>query len=349
MKFGLAFQASQPDAHYLKCLTLAYRYGFDMFQVYDDLLFRPAWSVLDRIAPRVRDSRAGLTIGPGVTNPFHYHPAIIAAYVKYLDQVTRGKAFLMIGRGAFHDLVRLSIEEPIRAVREAILVIHNLLNGRRVNYNGRWFGMTSEARFRWTAPRERKPRSTSGGGRIPIWIGTWGPKMCQLAGSMPEVTGVMASSIIDPRYIVLLRENLEAGARRASRDVKSLQLGLVSGTVVSRDRDKAFRLARESVAAYLPYLSPMTEFVGIDKAEIVGVRKALAKGDVKLASSLVSRKSVDSFKPWGTPEDIIEKVSRLVNTGLTRINFGFGRGPEDLEGIELLGKKVLPYFANKRG
>src|SRR5881397_2064690 len=103
MKFGLAFQASQTDAHYLKCLKLANRYGFDMFQVYDDLLFKPAWSVLDQIAPHVRDSRMNLTIGPGVTNPFHYHPAIIAAYISYLDQETRGKAFLMIGRGAFHQ------------------------------------------------------------------------------------------------------------------------------------------------------------------------------------------------------------------------------------------------------
>ena len=171
--------------------------------------------------------------------------------------------------------------------------------------------------------------------------------MCQLAGSMKEVTGVMVSSIIDPRYIVSLRENLAIGARRASRDVDSLELGLVSGTVVSKDRDTAFKLAREAVALYLPYLSPMTEFVGIDKAEADGVREALAKGDTKLATSLVSEKSVDSFKPWGTPDDIIEKVSNLMNTGLTRINFGFGRGPEDLEGIELLGKKVLPYFASR--
>ena len=346
MKFGLAFQASQTDAHYLKCLKLANRYGFDMFQVYDDLLFKPAWSVLDQIAPHVRDSRMNLTIGPGVTNPFHYHPAIIAAYISYLDQETRGKAFLMIGRGAFHDIVGITIENPIRAVREAIVIIDNLIHGRKVDFNGKWFSLTAEAQFRWTPPSDWDPKPNSGGRRIPIWIGTWGPKMCQLAGSMKEVTGVMVSSIIDPRYSVSLRENLAIGARRASRDVESLELGLVSGTVVSKDRDTAFKLAREAVALYLPYLSPMTEFVGIDQAEVDGVREALAKGDTKLATSLVSERSVDSFKPWGTPDDIIEKVSNLMNTGLTRINFGFGRGPEDIEGIELLGKKVLPYFAS---
>jgi alkanesulfonate monooxygenase SsuD/methylene tetrahydromethanopterin reductase-like flavin-dependent oxidoreductase (luciferase family) len=165
---------------------------------------------------------------------------------------------------------------------------------------------------------------------------------------MKEVTGVMTSTIIDPRYIVMLRQNLEIGTARAARRANSLELGLVSGTVVSKDRDLAFKLARKSLALYLPYLSPMTDFVGIDKSEVEGVRDALAKRDLKLATSLVSEKSVNAFKPWGNPDDIIEQVSRLMDSGLTRINFGFGRGPEDLEGIRLLGTKVLPYFSSSK-
>ena len=343
MKFGLAFQASQPDEHYLKCLRLAEKHGFDMFQVYDDLLYRPAWSVLDRLAPYVRDSKANLTIGPGVTNPFHYHPAIIAALIADLNQATGGKAVLMIGRGAFHDLVGITPENPIRSLREAVMIIHNLIHDRHEPVNGKRFTIRAEAGFRWTPPDGWDPEADPPGG-IPIWIGTWGPKMCELAGSMKEVSGVMVSSIIDPSYIVSLRGHLEEGAKRGSRNADSIELGLVSGTVVSKDREAAFNLAREAVAPYMPYLSPMTEFVGIDRSEIEGIREALAKGDSKLAASLVSTKSVDAFKPWGTPDDIIEKVSKLSGTGLTRLNFGFGRGKSDLEGIELLGKKVLPYF-----
>lgn len=347
MKFGLAFQASQPDAHYLKCLNLANRYGFDMFQVYDDLLFKPAWTVLDRIAPRVRSSKTKLTIGPGVTNPFHYHPAIIAAFISYLNQETNGKAFLMIGRGAFHDVVGLSLRHPMRGLREAIIVIDSLIHGESVDFHGEQFSLTSEAKFRWVPPRGWDSNRNSKARRIPIWVGTWGPKTCELAGSMKEVTGVMVSSVLDPKYIALLRKNLELGATRASRDGSALELGLVSGSIVSKDRDLAFKLARESLAPYLPYLIPMTDFVGIDKAEVEGVREALARRDLKLAASLVSEKSVDAFKPWGTPDDIIEQVSRLMKSGLTRFNFGFGRGPEDLEGIRLLGTKVLPYFSSK--
>jgi 5,10-methylenetetrahydromethanopterin reductase len=344
MKFGLAFQASQPDEHYVACLRLAEKYGFDMIQVYDDLLFRPAWSVLATLAPHVRESKTGLTIGPGVTNPFHYHPAIIAALTADLDQTTRGKAFLMIGKGAFHDLVDITPEKPLTSIREAIKIIYNLLNGRRVAFEGERFSISAEAQFRWTPPKEWAANRDLRERRIPIWIGTWGPKTCELAGSMEEVSGVMVSSIIEPGYIASLRGHVQAGAKRVSRDAASVELGLVSGTVVSRDRDLAFRLAREAVTPYLPYLTPMTEFVGVDEAEVNGVREALAKGDTELAVSLVSEKSVNAFKPWGTPDDIIEKVSKLEESGLARLNFGFGLGPSDLEGIELLGEEVLPYF-----
>src|SRR2546428_3273724 len=86
----------------------------------------------------------------------------------------------------------------------------------------------------------------------------------------------------------------------------------------------------------------MTEFVGIDQAEVDGVREALAKGDTKLATSLVSEKSVDSFKPWGTPDDIIEKVSNLMNTGLPGLIFGSAKGLKVLKVTNWLGRKVWP-------
>ena len=163
---------------------------------------------------------------------------------------------------------------------------------------------------------------------------------------MKSVSGVMVSSITDVRYIQFLRTRIEAGAESVGRNAGEVELGCVPGTIVSKDEGKALTLAREASAIYLPYLDPMTKFMGISEDEIVSVREALSSHDLKLAASLVSDKSVNSFKLWGTPNQMIEKISKLLDSGkgVDRINFGFGRGPEDLEGIELLGRKVLPYF-----
>ena len=96
-KFGLAFQASQSLNHYVECAKLAKKYEFDMVQVYDDLLFKPAWPILFAMAQELRGS--GITIGPGVVNPYHIHPALIATHLACLNEEMNGDSFIMIGKG----------------------------------------------------------------------------------------------------------------------------------------------------------------------------------------------------------------------------------------------------------
>src|SRR5580700_10820164 len=110
-KFGLAFQASQSLEHYVKCAKLAKKYKFDMVQVYDDLLFKPAWPILFAMARELRGT--GISVGPGVVNPYHIHPALIATNLASLNEEMNGDSFLMIGKGAFHDLFDVEASKPI--------------------------------------------------------------------------------------------------------------------------------------------------------------------------------------------------------------------------------------------
>jgi 5,10-methylenetetrahydromethanopterin reductase len=309
-----------------------------MLQVYDDLLFKPAWPVLFAMAPEVQNS--GIKLGAGVVNPYHMHPALIATHLACLNEETNGDSFIMLGKGAFHDLFQIDPPRPIAATKDAIHIIHNLVSGNPVSYNGKMFQAGSEATLRWKYKARAPPQ---------IWIGTWGQKMCEMAGRMKEVSGVMISSITDERYIGFLRKCMEKGASSVGRSSEEIEVGCVPGTIISDDGNEALELARKASAVYLPYLRPMTEFVGVSEQEISAVREALSKRDIALAGSLVSTKSVNAFKLWGTPEDIIRKSTRMIDggRGVDRINFGFGRAEEDLDGIHLLGKKVLPYLRDQ--
>ncbi len=321
-------------------MALARKYGFDMLQVYDDLMFKPAWSVLFTISLQMTPGDR-FTIGPGVVNPYHMHPALIATNLACLSEETSGRAFLMIGRGAFHDLVCLTPERPLAGIRDCVEIVGNILSGGREDYNGKVFRARAGVQLRWKAERGLTPRA-----QPPIWIGSWGARTCELAGRMRSVAGVMISSVTDPRYVRFLSEKVAYGAKSVRRDPREVEVGCVLGTIVSEDRDEAQRFAREASAVYLPYLDPMPDLLGISKDEVSSVRAACANGDFKLASSLVSDRSVDSFKLWGTPDDLVGKIEKLIEngTGVERINFGFGRGPEDIEAIELLGRKVLLHF-----
>jgi len=197
--------------------------------------------------------------------------------------------------------------------------------------------MKREATFHWEYRASILPK---------IWIGSWGAKMCELAGKMRQVSGIMISSITDPSYLRYLRERVRAGALSASRELDEIEIGCVPGTIISEDRDAALDLARKASAVYLPYLEPMTEFVGVKRDEVESVKEALSRNDLSAAALRISDKAVNSFKLWGTPDDIVEKTLRMLDRGrgAERINFGFGRGKEDIEGIELLGRKVLPHL-----
>jgi 5,10-methylenetetrahydromethanopterin reductase len=133
IRFGLAFKASQPVSHYIKCAKLADKYGFDMFQVYDDLLFKPSWPILFAVASYANNRRSNFTLGPGIANPYHMHPALIVTNTAFLDEESGGRAFLMFGRGAFYELFDIKTQRPITAVKEAIEIMDNLLSGRQVN------------------------------------------------------------------------------------------------------------------------------------------------------------------------------------------------------------------------
>jgi len=306
-----------------------------MVQVYDDLLFKPSWPILFEMAQELRGS--GITIGPGVANPYHIHPALIATHLASLNEEMNGDSFIMIGKGAFHDLFDVETPKPITATKEAIEIIYNLLSGTAADYRGRIFRMKSEATLRWEYTVDILPK---------IWIGSWGAKMCELAGKMRQVSGIMVSSITDPSYLRYLRERVRAGALSVGREPEEVEIGCVPGAIISEDRDAALDLARKASAVYLPYLEPMTEFVGIKRHEVEAVKEALSRNDLSAAASRISDKAVNSFKLWGTPDDVIEKTLRMLDGGRSaeRINFGFGRGKEDIEGIELLGRKVLPYL-----
>jgi 5,10-methylenetetrahydromethanopterin reductase len=46
----------------------------------------------------------------------------------------------------------------------------------------------------------------------------------------------------------------------------------------------------------------------------------------------------------GTPEDCIERLDKLVSTGLTHVRIGPPLGPDPAETIRLIGEEIIPYF-----
>jgi 5,10-methylenetetrahydromethanopterin reductase len=331
LSFGIS--GSKSVSEYIALTKIVEDYGFHTLSIFDDLMYKPAWPILFAIAPHTQRIR----IGPSVCNPYMTHPALLAEYAAMLDEMTGGRTYFGIGRGAFLGGVNVTASKPITTVREAIAMIRRLWRGDAAPYEGTVFSATEAARFHFKPTRSE----------IPIMVGTWGPKMCHMAGAHADE--VKAGSMWSNTYGRYMWEHIAAGIAEAGRRPDSV--GLVFGplTSISEDREQAKGHAQQTLAFYLPYLTPMPEFVGMEPTAVARVQAAISRGDMKDAVDQISDEVLGHFALYGTPGDIIAEIERMTSeTNVTRIEFGMPHSPDGSEAaLHLLGKHVLPHFTKE--
>ncbi|MCF7982144.1 MAG: LLM class flavin-dependent oxidoreductase [Pseudomonadales bacterium] len=329
LKFSIGLQGSYPIREYIDIAQRIESYGFDEIHVYDDLMFKPTWPLLTLIGEHTDT----IQVGPGIITPQIVHPCYHAGNLAELDELTQGRAVCGIARGAFWEFLGIEKQKkPITMVREAIEIIRRLMRGDHTSFHGEVFTCTEELFFRFDTYRKD----------VPIFIGTWGPKMCQLAGEI--ASGVKSDGLWNPDYVRIVRENIEIGARRSGRNPDDIEIIAGPLSSISANREKARETARKVLAVYLPYLRPMTDVAGIPEEEIRKVREAAAVGDFAKGASYVSDLSVEKCSVTGTPEEVIQQIEAMAAAGVTHVAFGHCLGPDFNEALDLLGKEVLPHF-----
>ncbi len=329
IKFSVALQGSYPIRDYIDKAKRIEQYDFDELHVYDDLMFKPTWPLLTLIG----EHTSRIKVGPGIITPQIVHPCYHAGNLAELDELTNGRAVLGIARGAFWEFLGIEKQrKPITMVREAIHIIRRLLSGDHTAFHGEVFTVTEELFFRFQPLRKE----------VPIFIGTWGPKMCQLAGEIAE--GVKSDGLWNPDYVKIIRENIEIGAARVNRNPDEVEIIAGPLSSICADREKAKETARKVLAVYLPYLRPMTDVAGISEDEINKVREAASTGDFEKGASYISDLSVAKCSVTGTANDVIEQIEEMVDAGVTHVAFGHCLGPNFDEALDILGKQVLPHF-----
>jgi len=330
VQLSVGISGGKTLVEYIELARLVEDYGFHTFSVFDDLMFKPAWPILFMVAPHTSRIR----LGPSICNPYLTHPALLAANAALLDEATGGRAYFGVGRGAFLDFVGMASPRPITAVRETIDIARRLWRGDRTPYEGKVFQGTADAYLQWKPLRPE----------IPIMVGTWGPKMCRMAGGVADAVKAGGSwSISYSRY---MWEHIAAGASEAGRTPEEVGMVLGPLTAISEDRQAAEQAARRTLAFYLPYLQPMPAYVGVEQEEIDRVQAATAAGDYDGAAALLSANALDNFALYGNAHDCIEQIERMVaETHVSRIEFGMPHGPDgSVAAIRILGEKVLPHF-----
>lgn len=134
------------------------------------------WTWLGAAAARTERVR----FATSVTCPlFHYHPAMIAQAAATVDRISGGRFVLGVGTGENINEGPLGYEFPaygerIRRMREALEIIHRLLSGEKLDFEGTYY-RCHKAKL-YSPPL----------GEVPVWMAAGGEQSATFAGKHAE-------------------------------------------------------------------------------------------------------------------------------------------------------------------
>jgi 5,10-methylenetetrahydromethanopterin reductase len=328
VKFGIEFVPKDPYWKITYYAVQAERGRFSNLWITDHFNNRNVYVALTTAAIYTNQ----ITVGPGVTNPYLVNPVFTAQAVATLNELAPGRVVLGIGAGDKTTLATVGVRmrKPLSAVKETVDIIREMTSGENVVFKGDVFQIAG-AKFFF------EPR-----GRIPIYVGAQGPKMLALAGKIGDGVLINAGHPKDVEYAV---NCVKEGVNEVGKQFNELDVAAYTSFSVHEDLKKATKAA-VPVVAFIVAGSPRQVLerhdINLKKAE--EIREALRVNDWGRAFGGVSQGMIEAFSVCGTPDMCIERIDKLLKSGISQFVVGSPIGPKVRAAIKLVSEKVIPDF-----
>lgn len=254
-----------------------------------------------------------IKIGSGVINNWTRNAAIISTTFLTLDDLAPDR--IILGIGAWWDPLAKNVgitrTRPLKAMREVITVVRDLLAMKNVTFHGEFVNVTGIEHD--IVHGRREPR------HVPIYIGATGMQMMELAGEIGD--GVVLNYLVSPKYNAGALEHLEAGAKKAGRKLDDIDRPQLVVCSVDVDRKKALDGARKLVTQYLGQQPHIMKASGVSQELLDEINKVLhwpaTEEDVERAMKLVPDDVVQLITASGSPDEVRRKVAEYRANGCT--------------------------------
>ncbi|HEX2174191.1 MAG TPA: LLM class flavin-dependent oxidoreductase [Dehalococcoidia bacterium] len=300
MRLGIQFQPPLGVKELVEVARRADGLGYDSFWLTDTAVGSDPFAVLATIAGATDRIR----LATGVASIFHRHPVTLAGVARTVDDLSDGRMILGLGtshREMMERLLGVPWRKPLTAMKEAVTIIHDLLDGKRVDFDG--------TQYRVHAKLDPAPRR-----RVPVFIGAIQSKMLQYAGSAAE--GVMLNHLI-PSYAPTVIEEIRRGATGAGRRPEDVEIVVSVPTYVAQSPEEA-RQARATRKEMLGF------YVGLNiyrrrytnmgfGAEMDAIAGAIERGEP--VAPLVPDAMVDQMVNAGSAEECRDVIDRYRAAG----------------------------------
>jgi 5,10-methylenetetrahydromethanopterin reductase len=304
---GVLLNAEYPAKELIRLGILSEQLGYRDFWYTDVRLLRECYIGLSSIAEHTRRIR----LGPGVTDPYSRHPAITAAAVATLDELSNGRALVGLGLGGsgFREL-GIARTLPVAALREAIDVIRSMLRGEEVTRSGKVISLT-QGRLQFTPPRAK----------VPVYIATQGSQISRLAGALAD--GVLIANILSPTALDFYLRQISEGATKASRSIQEIDIHLRWEVCISTDESAAMGTMRRRMAARLIASHPRWDYLGTLGVRVPDTFKTLAASKdmtvLDAATDALPMEVVEASMLAGTPQRVAARIAPMLRPEVTGI------------------------------
>jgi probable F420-dependent oxidoreductase len=326
MDFGFTLKPEHSIERTIALTRQAEAAGFSYGWLFDShILWKDVYPLLTLMAVNTKRMR----LGTCVTNPATRDITVTASVLATLDEISRGRMDLGIGRGDSAQRVLGKGPVKTRVLDNAVSIIKDLVEGRKATY------MDTELELTWTP-----------GNPLPVWIAGYGPMVLGMPGR--TAAGVILQ-LADVDLIMWLMGIMQGAASDAGRDPAEIKVqaaapahvgpidecrehvrwfpALVSNHVVDLVNKYPREQLPDSLTGYIRdregYDYQHHAAVGADNSEFVADEVA------------------DRFSIVGPPEEHVRRLLELHAAGVDQFNMYLMSGDEE-DQLEVYGRDVIP-------
>jgi coenzyme F420-dependent glucose-6-phosphate dehydrogenase len=327
MRYWVQLASEQfPPSDLVRQARAAEKAGFEGLNVSDH--FQPwwepghsghAWAILGAIG----EATERVLVGTGVTAPvFRHNPAVTAQFAATMEEMCPGRAFLGVGSGEALNEVPCGMEWPpvgeqVDRMEEALVLIGRLLDGDRVDHEGRFF--RTDAAYLHTRS-ERRP---------PVYVSAFGPQAARVAARLGDGVWTLADPESAPEVIDAYRDERDDAGKEPGEVI------LQTGFSWAEDGDAALEGARV-------WKATMPEEYFTDDWH--DPRAMYEHADEKFSDEEFLKQYIVS----SDPEQHAERIREVEKLGATVVCLQNASGADPHRALEVYGEKVLPALRGAR-
>ena len=310
--------------------------GFDFMWMPDTPMLAGQWRDVYIHLTCAALETSTMRLGPGVTNPITRHPVTTSSAIVTLDEVSSGRADLVVGTGYSSAYIVGRKAATLANMRASTALWRSIFSGAQTDLGGHEMALNNPCP------------------QLPIYLAASGPKALQLAGEVADGVLIMVGAA--PGCVSWALEQVEIGMARGGRKRADVRRMLVVNACVDSDRDRAIDLMRPCVANLCRNRMSETLFAraGLDApkrpADMMvdpypDLSHAADWEEAKRVSAFVPDAAVEAMIPLGSGAEVAAHVRSLVDLDIDAIWFrdeaSWTRPDALLEG---LSSEVLPLL-----